>query len=310
MEAVWLREFGPAENLRTESTPDPEPGPGQVVVRVAFANITFVETTLRAGGNSGPFSDVRPPFIPGNGVGGVVTELGAGVDPDLVGARVVTSTGGRGGYAERVAVDAQALIPVPDGLGLDLATTVLADGRTAKFVFNKAQLASGERALVLAAGGGVGHLLVQLAARAGARVVAAAGGADKLALAPDAELGVDYREPGWAERVGAVDVVFDGVGGALGEAAFGLLRDGGRYVENGRSSGAPARVTENGLVTVVPFRPGTPEEMRALTAEALAEAASGGLRPVIGQRFPLRETAKAHAAIETRRTRGKTLLVV
>ncbi|WP_031465834.1 zinc-binding dehydrogenase [Sciscionella sediminilitoris] len=312
MDAVWLREFGPAEMLRIGTAPDPVPEAGQVVVRVSFANITFVETVTRAGQAIGPFARLRPPFVPGNGVGGIVTRLGPGADPDWLGSRVVTATGGTGGYAEEVAVPAAGLIPVPDGLGLDEATALLADGRTANHVAREAGIRKGERVLVLAAAGGVGHLLVQLAAEEGAQVIAAAGGPEKLAMARElgAAQGVDYREPGWARGIGPVDVVFDGVGGELGEAAFTALGEGGRFVPYGGSSGRPAQVPEDAGPTVVPWKVPDPDDMRALSRAALRQAAAGILHPVIGQRFTLAEAAKAHTAIESRATTGKTLLVV
>ena len=112
---------------------------------------------------------------------------------------MVSGTGGSGGYAERAAVDATGLFAVPDGLDLDSAVALLADGRTAMLLAGTVGLRSGERVLVEAAAGGVGTLLVQLARAAGARVVAAAGGARKVGLARDlgAEVAIDYREPGW-----------------------------------------------------------------------------------------------------------------
>src|SRR4029079_17320765 len=102
--------FGGPEVLVAGEAPDPEPGPGQVLIDVAFAGITFVETMFRATG-AGPFR-AEPPIVPGNGVGGTVAAIGDGVDPGLGGTRVVASTGGSGGYAERAAVDAAALVPV------------------------------------------------------------------------------------------------------------------------------------------------------------------------------------------------------
>jgi NADPH:quinone reductase len=177
-------------------------------------------------------------------VGGTVVSLGPGVDPALAGTRVVTSTGGSGGYAERVAVDASGLIAVPDGVRLDQAVAVLADGRTALALVRAAALGAGETALVEAAAGGVGSLLVQLAAGAGARVVAAAGGPCKLEVARrlGAAVCVDYGLPDWAERVrseaGEVDAAFDGVGGAIGRTAFDLVRGGGRFLSFGLASGA------------------------------------------------------------------------
>ncbi|SCL15657.1 NADPH2:quinone reductase [Micromonospora rhizosphaerae] len=317
MRAVWLREFGGPEVLVPGPAPDPVPGPGQVLIEVAHANITFVETLFRATG-FGPFTGA-PPLIPGNGVGGLIAAVGPGVDPRLVGRRVVSGTGGSGGYAERVAVDRDAPFEVPAGLRLDEAVALLADGRTAVMLVQAAQLRAGDRVLVEAAAGGVGSLLVQLATAAGARVVAAAGGTRKVALLRErgVEVVVDYRQPDWTDQVraatGGVDVVFDGVGGQLARAAFDLLGRGGRMLSFGLASGAwadlPADVAAARGVTLL--RPSaTPAELRAYTERALAEAAAGPLRPLIGQRFPLERAAEAHAAIESRATVGKTLLDV
>ncbi|MGH3327405.1 MAG: zinc-binding dehydrogenase, partial [Streptomycetales bacterium] len=132
-----------------------------------------------------------------------------------------------------------------------------------------------------------------------------------------AEVAVDYRQPDWTHRVrevaGGVDVVFDGVGGAIGRSAFELLDRGGRMLSFGLASGEWADVpheaaTQRGVRLVQPSAP--PEEMRAFTVSALAGAAAGRLRPVIGQRFPLDRAADAHAAIQSRATVGKTLLEV
>lgn len=317
MRAVWLREFGGPEVLVPGTAPDPAPGPGQVLVDVAHANITFVETMFRASG-FGPFR-AELPVIPGNGVGGTITALGAGVDPALAGRVVVTATGGTGGYAERVVVDQGAPVPVPPGLALDAAVALMADGRTALMLARAAGLRPGDRVLVEAAAGGVGSLLTQLAATAGAVVVGAAGGTRKVDLlrAAGLDVVVDYRRAGWTGRVrdavGAVDVVFDGVGGPLAREAFGLLDPGGRMLSFGLAGGAwadiPAESAAARGVTLLSPRPG-PDELRALTEAALAEGAAGRLRPLIGQRFPLERAAAAHAAIGARETVGKTLLDV
>ena len=129
MRAVWITEYGDPEVLRLGEAPDPVPGPGQVLVRVAVASITFVETQMRAG--RAPFPGPTPPMILGNGVGGVVEALGPGVDEKLLGRTVVTSTGGQGGYAELAAAAVGDLVDVPPGLSLNDATALLADGRTA-----------------------------------------------------------------------------------------------------------------------------------------------------------------------------------
>jgi NADPH2:quinone reductase len=313
--AVVLRAFGPPEQLVAEDVPDPPAGPGELVVDVEAASITFVETQIRAG--RPPHARMAPelPAILGNGVGGTVIALGAGADEALRGRRVVTTTGGSGGYAERAVANASAAIVVPDGLDMTAAVALLADGRTALSLVESAAPQPGETVLVLAAGGGVGSMLVQLAHRAGAYVVAAAGGERKLALARSlgAEATADYSRPGWAAEIGAgaIDVVFDGVGGALAATAFGLVRRGGRFVAFGRASGTfvPAQDAEAAGVTLVSGVPLTPERSRALSAHALGEAATGRLTPTVGQTFALEHAADAHAAIESRATLGKTLLL-
>jgi NADPH2:quinone reductase len=305
--AVWLKEFGGPEVLVEADTPDPEVVAGQALVEVEFANITFVETQVRAGKAPWP---VQLPMIPGNGVGGVVVSA---VDPSLVGTRVIASTGGAGGYASLAAVDASGLIEVPDGVALDDAVALLADGRTATMLADSVGLRAGDRVLVEAAAGGVGTLLVQLARAAGALVVALAGGPHKVALVRGADVVIDYLLPGWPDRVraavGAVDVVFDGVGGEIGRDAFSLLDPGGRMLSFGLASGEWAGITPSdaaarGVSLLAGGRP-TPAEARSYTVRALSD-----LVPVIGQRFPLAQAAQAHALIESRGAVGKTLLEV
>jgi NADPH:quinone reductase len=319
MRAVVMNEFGPPAVLLEATAADPAPGPGQVLVEVEIANVTFVETQIRAGRAPHPAMTPRLPAILGNGVGGVVADAGPGVAPGLAGMRVITTTGGSGGYAGRVAVDAAGVIGVPGGQDLAEAVALLADGRTAVALMRMAAVRPGDTVLVEAAAGGVGSLLVQLARRAGANVVAAARGRRKLALA--SQLGamatVDYTGGEWADRIraesGGVDVVFDGVGGPIGRTAFDLLRAGGRFCAFGMASGTFAQVhdgeAERRHVTVMRGARASPAEMRDLTLSALAEAAAGHLRPVIGQTLPLGRAAEAHAAIESRAAVGKTLLL-
>jgi NADPH2:quinone reductase len=312
MLAVWMTGFGGPEVLVARETPEPAAGPGQVVIEATAVSISFVETMVRSGAMAGRAGGLQPPYIPGNGVGGTVVAIGSDVDSSWLGRRVVTTTGGSGGYAERVAVPAAGLIPVPDGLDLTDATALLADGRTAMGLVEVAAPQPGEIVLVEAAAGGVGSLLVQLAAAAGARVVAAAGGAAKLAVAAGlgADETVDYTTPDWAENLSAVDVVFDGVGGEIGAASLRRLNPGGRFVLFGLSSGRPTTVDRTD-VTLLGFEILGRIGARAdeLTAKALTEAAAGRLRPVIGQTFPLIEAAAAHEAIQSRTTIGKTLLL-
>ncbi|MFG3442319.1 NmrA family NAD(P)-binding protein [Nonomuraea sp. NPDC047897] len=308
MRAVVLREYGGPDSLAVEELPDPVPGPGQVLIEVAVAGITFVETQLRA--DRGP-RRVELPAVLGNGVGGPVLAVGEGVDETLTGTRVVSTLDGTGGYAELAVAAADRLIPVPDGLPLEEAVTLLADGRTAVGLARAAAPRPGEWVLVEAAGGGVGGLLVQLASAAGARVVGAASSAAKRrhAASLGAELTVDYTDPDWTDQVraavgGPVDVVFDGVGGSIGTAAQTLLRDGGRLSSYGMAGGA--MTTADPRVTQV----GWPEtDPRDLAQEALELAAAGRLRPTIGGVFPLESAAEAHAAIESRTVTGKSLLL-
>ena len=208
MRAVVIREFGPPEVLEPADVDEVRAGPGEVVIDVELANVTFVETQVRAGKPPHPSMLPALPAILGNGVGGTVADR-----------PVVASLNGTGGYAERVVVPAARLIEVPDGVALRDAVALLADGRTALALAGRAGLGAGDTVLIEAAAGGVGTLLVQIARHAGARVVALAGQPRKLAIARDlgADLAVDYRLDGWEQRVrdaaGEVDVVFDGVGG-------------------------------------------------------------------------------------------------
>ena len=320
MRAVVLDAFGPPEHLHVREVADPVAGPGQVGVAVELASVTFVETQVRAGRPPNPAMLPDLPAVLGNGVGGTIVEVGADVDVALSGRRVVTTTGGSGGYAERVAVDVDALVEVPVPLALSDAVALLADGRTAVGLVDVAGPRPGATVLVEAAAGGVGGLLVQLAHAAGAVVIAAAGSARKVEAARDlgADHGVDYSEPGWTAQVrghvGAVDVVFDGVGGEIGRAAFELLAEHGTFVPYGMASGSftPMSAEEVAArsLTVARMRPRGLAEMNALTHRALDAAARGELRPVVGQTFPLERAADAHAAIEARATVGKTLLDV
>lgn len=325
MRAVRAEQAGPPEVLQEVEVPDPVAGPGEVLVEVEVAAITFVETLVRSGAFARPGAASAFPLVPGNGVAGTIAAVGDGVDPALVGRRVVTATGGSGGYAERVVVPADEPHLVPDGLDLRTAAAVLADGRTALGLFGAAAPGPGDRVLVTAAGGGVGSLLVQLARQAEVtQVVALAGAEPKRARARElgADVAVDYRAPGWAGDVRAatgghgVDVAFDGVGGAVGEDVVGLLAPGARLVVHGMSGGGmttvpPDQAEELGI-TVIPLGRvlAAPGEARAATVEALEAAASGRLVPTIGQEFPLAEAAAAHRAIEARQTVGKTLLIV
>jgi NADPH2:quinone reductase len=317
MRAVTLEQLGPPEGLRVEVRPDPVAAPGRVVIEVEWASVTFVETQVRAGRPPHPAMAPDLPAVLGNGVAGAVTEVGEGVDPSWVGRRVVSTTGGRGGYAERVAVPAELLIPVPDALELRTAAALLADGRTALGLIRTSRLSAGEVALVEAAAGGVGTCLVQLARATGATVIGGVGSSAKVEVTEQlgADLVVDYSDPNWPEKVssqfGAIDVVFDGVGGDIGDAAVKLLRHGGRLCRYGMASGRHTRVpSSRSDIETLEGLGLAPGEWHALSISALDRAASGDLRATIGQVYPLDRAADAHAAIESRLTTGKTLLQI
>jgi NADPH2:quinone reductase len=320
MQAIVIHKFGPPDVLVPEPVLDPVPGPNQVGIAVEVAGVTFVETQVRAGRPPNPAMLPALPAILGNGVGGRVIAVGEAVDPGRVGQRVVTSLNGTGGYAELAVTDDVAPIEVPANLATTDAVALLADGRTAIGLMRGAHVQAGETVLVEAAAGGVGSLLVQLARTAGARVVGVARGARKLELARElgASVVVDYSQAGWPTLVrsaaGEVDVVFDGVGGSIGRAAFDLLHAGGRFSTFGMASGAfvqlPEGAAEARRITVLRGARATPDELRELARTALTEASAGRLWPLIGQTFPLEQAAAAHRAIEQRATVGKTLLYV
>ncbi|WP_327589560.1 zinc-binding dehydrogenase [Nonomuraea sp. NBC_00507] len=316
-----MRKFGGPEELVAEETPDPVPGAGQVLVEVAVSGITYVETLVRSGKAPMPLPTL--PVIPGNGVAGTVVAVGPGADTALIGRRVATTTGGSGGYAEKVAVNAVSAIPIPDLLGFQDAVGLVNDGRTALGIARAVAPKTGEWVLIGAAGGGVGSLLIQVAKRADARVVATASSEAKLDLAGrrGADVSIDYSRPGWAERVreatggAGVDVACDAIGGDIGRATFDLVAPGGRFIAFGVGSGTLTQVSEEEAaargVTLVPMGAAfpSPTVMQELSVQALADGAAGWLRPAIGQTFPLERAADAHAAIAARAALGKTLLI-
>ncbi|WP_194834991.1 zinc-binding dehydrogenase [Nocardia sp. XZ_19_369] len=331
MRAVQVAEFGGPEVLTVREVPAPVAGPGEVVVDVAAADVMFLDARLR-GGWGGDYFQLATPYVPGGAVAGVVSAVGDGVDESWIGKRVTTATaaskigGGQpiGGYAEKALASAATLTVVPEGLSLAQAVALAHDGQTALAVFDKAAIQPGEWVLITAAGGGLGTLLIQLAHAAGAHVIAAARGSAKLALAErlGADVVVDYAEAGWSDKAKAAtagagaNVVLDGAGGALGEAAFDAIADNGRFLGYGMAAGefaaidsasAAARgITVTGLLDVTDAETDWPR----LAERSLAEAAAGRLEVVIGQTFPLDAAEKAHAAIESRTAVGRTLLTL
>ncbi len=325
MRAVEVSRFGGPEVLELRGLPDPAPDRGQVVVAAAACDVLFVDTMIRSGQGADYFP-IRPPYVPGNGLGGTVVGRGEGVDAGWLGRPVVAHTGGpggTGGYAELAAVDLAFCAPVPDGIDLLDATAVLHDGTTALRVMETTAPQVGEWALVLGAAGGMGILLVQLLAARGVLVVGAARGSAKRAVVAEAgaAAAIDYGEAGWTAAIldatggRRPTVVLDGVGGAVGGSAFEVIADGGRFSAHGSPSGSfatidPVESERRGVIvtTITDLRFGTGDRSRLLVA-VLTELAAGELAPLVGQAFSLAEASKAHLAIESRETVAKTLLL-
>ncbi|MCX5256238.1 zinc-binding dehydrogenase [Streptomyces canus] len=324
MHAIRLHAFGPAENLTYEQTDDPAPAPGQVRIAVRAAGVHLLDTALREG-QQGPLP--RPttlPTVPGREVAGVVESLGDGVAELWLGKRVTAHLGfAPGGYAELAVTDVDRVHEIPGNLDFAQAVAMIGTGRTAMGILQFAELGPDSVAVIPAAAGGIGTLLVQYAKNAGATVIGLAGGPSKAAQvhANGADLAVDYTDSAWPGKVRAflggrpATVVFDGVGGEVARDCVGLLGRQGRHIVFGWSGegihdGQPylvEGVSEQVLGPVMAQKAGGPNPIRTLELRALAEAAAGRLTPAV-QRFPLAEAAAAHRALETRGTTGKVVL--
>jgi NADPH2:quinone reductase len=319
--SATVTRFGGPEVLSVREHPDPRPQAGDLLVEVAVADVLFLETTVRSGAGR-EYWTVRPPYVPGNGIAGVVREVGPDVASEWIGRRLVAHTGNENGYADVAVVAAADAVPVPDGLDLATAAAGLHDLPTALRLFDQLGIGASDVVAVVGASGGLGVACVQLAlARAGATVALAR---DPAKLDRIRRLGVcavvDTDAPDWPARARAAlpdgaDVVLDNVGGDLGEAAFALVRTGGRFSGHGTPSGRfatidPDAARQRGVrVTGIEAVQLSGDELRTYTERALVEAAAGTLCPLIGQVFPLERVADAHAAIERRTVFGKTLLI-
>ncbi|HEY3504224.1 MAG TPA: zinc-binding dehydrogenase [Actinocatenispora sp.] len=313
MLVVQATRFGGPDVLVAHEMPAPPVEAGTALIEVAAVDTLHVETRIRAGSATQWF-DIHPPYVPGGAVAGTVRSVGDGVDPSLVGRRVAAFPAGA--YAEQVVVPADELVDVPDALELTEAAALLHDGPTALGLADLAPAKPGHRVLVVGGTGGAGILLVQLAHAAGGYVVATARGEAKRDLVR--RLGADeVVEPAtatWASM--RADTVVDGIGGALGTAAYAAVRDGGTFLAFGAptADGFAALDTDDAARRGVTIRGIAdlqygPAERRTLVRRAFALAAEGAIVPVIGQTYPLREAAAAHAAIEARTVTAKTLLV-
>ena len=317
-----MERTGGPEVLTWREQPDPEPGDGELLVRLGAAGVNFIDTYHRGGLYPMPL-----PFTPGVEGAGTVVATGAGVRDVAPGDLVAWVDQSSGSYAELVRVPATRAVPVPAGVEAPVAAAVLLQGITAYFLSHDTyRLTSGTRCLVHAAAGGVGLLLVQMAKAAGAEVFATVGSPEKgeLARAAGADHVVLYRDEDFAaavERIAGprpLDVVYDGVGRATFDRGLDVLRPRGTMVTFGNASGpvdpvAPLTLMAKGSLvltrpTMRDFVATTPE-LRERADAVLAAVAAGALDVRIGATLPLAEAGRAHELLEGRGTTGKVLLL-
>lgn len=321
MRAIVVHETGDADKLGLETVPDPEPGPGEILVAVEAAGLNFIDTYHRGG-----LYPLDFPFTPGLEGAGRVIASGEGVTGFDEGDRVGW-VNALGSYAERNTVSAEWAIPVPDGVGTDIAAAVLLQGITAHYLATSTfPLDETHRCLIHAGAGGVGLLLTQIAKMRGAYVFTTVGSEDKAELSRGA--GADdvivYTETDFKQHIeealgsNPLDVVFDGVGASTFDKGIDLLRPRGMMVTYGNASGpvpeiSPLILAQKGSIFLT--RPTmahymrTRDELLARTGDLFTWIVEGRLDVRIGAEFDLEHAADAHRALEGRDTTGKVLIV-
>ena len=313
MRAIQITEFGGPEVLAVADVPVPEPGDGEVLIRVSRAGLNYADTHQRQNNYLAPAS---LPMVPGGEVAGVREDTGQ---------RVVALCG-TGGYAEYATAPEALTFPLPDDLDDATALALILQGLTAYHLHRTcARVRDGESVVVHAAAGGVGSLTVQLAKPFGAgRVIATASSEEKRALALElgADQAIDADPEGMKDRLieanggERVDVVYEMAGGKVFDESLAALAPFGRLVTYGIASQEPNAVSNGNLMrrshAVVGFwlmhcigRPGMVDEA---LADLFARAARGELRAVVGGTYPLAEAARAQEDLQARRTTGKLLL--
>jgi len=321
MKAVRVHEFGGPEVLRYEEVPIPEPGPGEVRIRIEASGVNFVDTYQRTGAYKGAL-----PFTLGMEGAGAVDAVGEGVTSVQTGDLVAYAMT-RGSYAEYAVVPEHVLARVPASSNARQAAAVILQGMTAHFLATSTfPLREGHIALIHAAAGGVGGLLVQIAKRHGATVLATCSTEEKAARVR--RLGADavirYTEVDFETEVrrltggAGVHVVYDGVGQATFMKGLNCLRRRGMMVLFGAASGAVAPLDPqvlNAKGSLFLTRPtlgdyvATREELQQRATDLFTWMAAGELDVPVDRVFPLSEVAEAHRTIEGRKTQGKLLLV-
>jgi NADPH:quinone reductase len=306
VKAIVIEATGAPEQLVPREVPDPEPGPGEIVVEVRAAAVNFADALIR----QGRYPQMPElPFVPGSEVAGEIAD----------GRRVVGFVRrSGGGYAERAAVEEQWLFDLPDDASFEEGAAFLLAFLTAWLPLTRqASVRPGKRVLVHAAAGGVGSAAVQAARLLGAEVVATAGSTEKLEL-PRSLGAAETTTYDALGEVDPVDVVFDPVGGELFAASLKLLRPLGTAIAIGFAGGGWQPVDPTLLVgrnaTVAGFYLGRllqlrPDVVREAAHDLLRFWQAGLLRPVVGATFPLVEAAAAHRLLEERRSTGKVVLL-
>jgi NADPH2:quinone reductase len=322
MQAIRVHSCGGPEALRVDDVAVPTPQAGEAVVKIAAAGVNFIDVQHRAGRYKPP----AVPFTVGSEAAGTVTAVGSGVSEVAVGDRVAYAMV-LGSYAEYAAVPARRLVKVPEGIELKVAAAVMLQGLTAHYLTQSTfTLKAGDTALVHAAAGGAGQLITQVARLRGATVYGTVGGEAKAAIAraAGAAATIDYRTQDFEAEIKkltngrGVDVVYDSVGKDTFEKSLNCLRPRGLLALFGFSSGPvppfdPSVLGAKGSLFLT--RPGlnqyiaTREELVARATDLFAWLAAGKLKVKIDREWPLRDAARAHEALEARRTAGKLLLV-
>ncbi len=320
MLAIQFARTGGPDVLEAVEVEIPSPAAGQVLVRHHAVGLNYIDTYHRSG-----LYPVKLPSGIGLEAAGVVEAVGDGVTRFQVGDRVAYN-GTMGAYAEAAVVPAERAVKVPDNVSLETAAAALLKGMTAEFLVRRCfHVKPGDAALIHAAVGGVGQILVQWCKALGASVIATAGGEPKLALARSlgADHIIDYRREDVAARVAeitsgkGVAVVYDGVGKDTWDASLKSLARRGVLVTFGNASGPvpPFAPLELSAKSAYVTRPrlfdyiATTEELDESAEALFAVLGSGAVKIGIGQTFPLAEASAAHEALEGRRTIGATLLI-
>jgi NADPH2:quinone reductase len=321
MKAIRVSHTGGPEVMELVDLPTPQAKGDHALVKVSVAGVNSIDGQFRDGRLRTPL-----PFIPGQEGAGVVTAIGPQARVVKVGDRVAWS-GTLGSYAEYVAAPEEHLVPVPPSISDEQAAAAMVHGLTAHYLVNDAhQLQAGETALVHAAAGGVGLLVVQMARALGARVIGTASSEQKAQLAREA--GADevivFTHQDFETEVKrltsgkGVDVVYDGVGKATFENNLNVMRLRGLLVLYGMSSGPvppvdPARLSEKGSLymarTTLAHFTATREELLARTTALFAMIAQGKLKVRVAKTYPLADAAQAHRDMEARKVAGKLLLI-